>query len=556
MKDGVRLLYTLLFSTTLSSFINLIFYYNSSRNLIPYSVVFISFLASFLFLFQYRLLIKNIFEYYRKTIRDKQNVAIFGAGQFGILTKQLIDGSDDTNYKVVAFFEDDVRKAGKVINGTRIYDAKTNLELALVALEVSELIIAVQNLSFERKNEIVDLCLRENIKVRAVPQVKDWVKGELRLNHIKEINIEDLLGRESIKLNNEIVSQQILSRRVCVTGAAGSIGKELVRQVIQYHPSMLILIDQAESALYEVERELEDGSRSVDVLTYVADIGNYSRMDEIMRTHQPEIVFHAAAYKHVPLMEKNPVEAVLCNVFGTKNIADLSVKYGVSKFVMISTDKAVNPTNVMGCSKRISEIYVQSLNNYIKTKGKSNTHFVTTRFGNVLGSNGSVIPYFKKQIASGGPVTVTHPEITRYFMTITEACQLVLEAGAMGQGGEIFLFDMGQSIKIVDLAKKMIKLSGLELNKDIEIVYNGLRQGEKLYEELLASKENTIQTHHAKIMIAKVQEYEYEVVLKKMDELYLAASNNLDGYEIVKIMKDVVPEFKSNSSRYTILDEK
>lgn len=550
VQDGARVIYTLLITHVLTCFANLVYHYNYGVNLIPYSVILISFLASFLFLFQYRLLIKNIFSYYRGVVTNKTRVIIFGAGQLGIVTKQVIDGNDDSRYKVAGFVEDDLRKVGKNIHGTPIYNG-FELKRLLVDLSIEELIIAISDLPVERKNEIVDTCLEADVKVRSVPQADHWVKGELSLNQIKEVNIEDLLGRESIKLNNEVVRSQILGRSVCITGAAGSIGSELVRQVIRYKPSKLILIDQAESPLYDIECELR-GTGQIDF--FIADITNYDRINEVLADHRPEIIFHAAAYKHVPMMERNPVEAILCNVIGTKNLADLAVKYQVEKFVMISTDKAVNPTNVMGCSKRIAEMYVRSLNNYLYLKG-GGTSFVTTRFGNVLGSNGSVIPFFQKQINSGGPVTVTHPDITRYFMTITEACQLVLEAGAMGKGGEIFIFDMGKSMRIVDLAKKMIQLSGLQLNKDIEIVFTGLRQGEKLYEELLANKENTVPTHHNKIMIAKVQEYDYDQINDSIENLRTAILSNMDDYVIVKIMKTIVPEFKSNSSRYQVLDE-
>jgi FlaA1/EpsC-like NDP-sugar epimerase len=349
-------------------------------------------------------------------------------------------------------------------------------------------------------------------------------------------------------------SRELAGKVIFVTGAAGSIGREIVFQILNYQPLKVILIDQGESALYELERELHSQRVGVAIFPYLADITNQQRINGIFQEHKPHIVFHAAAYKHVPVMESNPSEAIHCNVLGTKNLADLSVTYKVEKFVMISTDKAVNPTNVMGCSKRISEIYVQSLNNHLDKSGARHTLFVTTRFGNVLGSNGSVIPLFKKQIQAGGPVTVTHPEITRYFMTIPEACQLVLEAGAMGKGGEIFIFDMGNSIRIADLAKKMIQLSGFEPDKDIEIIYTGLREGEKLYEELLGDKENSIPTHHPKIMKAKVSEYAYHEANNYI-ELFWDLVNDRNELKMVALMKELVPEFKSNYSRYEVLDQ-
>jgi FlaA1/EpsC-like NDP-sugar epimerase len=342
-----------------------------------------------------------------------------------------------------------------------------------------------------------------------------------------------------------------------ITGAAGSIGSEMVRQVVKFNPGSLLLVDQAESPLNDLDLEMLVHRDKFEVRTEIADITNYDRMRGIYQQYLPQFIFHAAAYKHVPVMERNPGEAVLCNVLGTRNLADLAVDFGVEKFVMISTDKAVNPTNVMGASKRIAEIYVQSLNNHLIANGNGNqgTRFITTRFGNVLGSNGSVIPLFKKQIKQGGPVTVTHPEITRYFMTIPEACQLVLEAGAMGQGGEIYIFDMGKSIKIVDLARKMIQLSGLVVGRDIEIKYTGLRDGEKLYEELLNTQENTLPTHHPKIMIAQVREEPYNLVKRNLDELVRSVSSNDELY-LVSLMKSIVPEFISNSSRFQELDKK
>jgi FlaA1/EpsC-like NDP-sugar epimerase len=380
------------------------------------------------------------------------------------------------------------------------------------------------------------------------------VRGELSLNQIKNIHIEDLLERDAIQLGSQNVERQVKGKRICITGAAGSIGSELVRQVIRYDPDSIVLIDQAESPLFEVEREILSFGKRARVFPYLADITNSSRIAAIFEEHKPEIVFHAAAYKHVPMMESNPAEAITCNILGTKTLADLAIEYKVKKFVMISTHKAVNPTNVMGCSKRIAEIYVQSLNNELEIDGKSHTSFVTTRFGNVLGSNGSVIPVFKKQIEQGGPITVTHPEITRYFMTIPEATQLVLEAGAMGKGGEIFIFDMGQSVKILDLARKMILLSGYEPGKDVEIVFTGLREGEKLYEELLNQQENTIPTHHEKIMIAQVQEYPYQEINRYV-ELFTDLVIDRNELKMVALMKELVPEYRSNYSRYEILDK-
>jgi len=400
-----------------------------------------------------------------------------------------------------------------------------------------------------RKQEIVDLCLSHNTKVLNVPPVTNWINGQLSFRQIRKIQIEELLEREPIRLDEDNISKQLNGKTVLVTGAAGSIGSEIVRQIARFNPGMLILLDQAESPLYELEMECLEQFPQVKSEVVMGDVRNRQRMENVFRTFRPQLVYHAAAYKHVPMMELNPSESVLTNVLGTKIVADLAVGYKVEKFVMISTDKAVNPTNVMGASKRIAEIYTQSLNNHI-----SGTRFITTRFGNVLGSSGSVIPRFRQQIENGGPVTITDPEITRYFMTIPEACRLVLEAGCMGKGGEIFIFDMGKSVKIIDLAKKMIALSGMELGKDIDISITGLRPGEKLYEELLNNTENTVPTHHSKILIAQVKEYNYETVSKDISELVslFDAQNNV---QIVTKMKAMVPEYVSNNSEYEKLDK-
>jgi FlaA1/EpsC-like NDP-sugar epimerase len=389
--------------------------------------------------------------------------------------------------------------------------------------------------------------LEKGIKVMNVPPVRRWLNGELSFKQIKKVNVIDLLEREIIDIHRETIEKELMGKRVLVTGAAGSIGSEIVRQVLQFKPAQLILLDQAESPLYELERELRDVYQYSGFEVVVGDIRNKARMLNVFTTFRPEYIFHAAAYKHVPLMESNPSEALLTNVKGTKILADLSVEFNALKFVMVSTDKAVKPTNVMGASKRIAEIYVQALNRISATK------FITTRFGNVLGSNGSVIPIFARQIERGGPVTVTHPDVTRFFMTIPEACLLVLEAGTYGQGGEIFLFDMGKSVKIKDLVEKMIKLSGLTLNKDITIKYTGLRPGEKLYEELLNDKENTVETHHKRIMKALVQEFDFKLVEQEINEMipFFETQNN---EEIVKRMKLLVPEYKSKNSVFEQLD--
>jgi FlaA1/EpsC-like NDP-sugar epimerase len=554
LQDGVRIFFMVVLNCVLAVTANLLFYYNGQHNAVPYSVVLISFLSSFLFLFNYRLLVKYIFSFYKDHLLKRTRTLIFGAGQTGIITRHVIDSS--MRMRTMGFLEDDPDKVDKVLDGVKIYSAhRKNLVDMLNAQVFDELVIAAKDLSLERRNELVDTCIQYQVRVRTIPPIDKWANGELSFNQIKEINIEDLLGRETIQLNKENVERDLKGKRICITGAAGSIGKELVRQLIHYHPECIIAIDQAESALYELERELIAMPMKGKVITYLADITNRERISAIFKEQRPEFVYHAAAYKHVPMIESNPSEAVECNILGTKILADIAVENHVKKFVMISTDKAVNPTNVMGCSKRIAEIYVQSLNDYRAAKDGFRTAFVTTRFGNVLGSNGSVIPLFKKQIQIGGPVTVTHPEITRYFMTIPEACQLVLEAGTMGRGGEVFIFDMGKSIKILDLAKKMIWLSGLEPDKDIEIHFTGLREGEKLFEELLSNAENTIPTHHEKILIAKVQQYPYDEINRYI-ELFTDLIHDRNELKMVALMKELVPEYKSNYSRFEVLDNK
>lgn len=548
VDDGIRIMYASLLSLAIGTMVNLIFFYNEGKNLVPFSVLLITFLASFLILFYYRLLVKITFKYYKGEVVSKARVAIFGAASLGIITRNILETDTSSKYKVVAFFEDDVTKTGKVINGLKIYDA---LEMGeqISKLELTEIIIAIKDLSPERKSEIAEICIMRKVKLRIVPPADKWVKGEFTVKQLKTVNIEDLLGRESIKLDEDSLYAELSNKRICITGAAGSIGSELVRQVINYNPRSIILIDQAESPLHDIEMELKATFPDIKLIVFVADITHEPRMRKILSEFRPQILLHAAAYKHVPMMESNPSEAVMNNILGTKLLADLSTELEVDRFVMISTDKAVNPSNVMGCSKRIAEIYVQSLQLHLNAKKNNRTHFVTTRFGNVLGSNGSVIPTFKRQIENGGPVTVTHPEITRFFMTIPEACRLVLEAGIMGHGGEIFIFDMGKPIRIYDLAKRMIQLSGFEPGKDIDIVFTGLREGEKLFEELLNDKENTIPTHHEKILKARVHEYDYTYI-DSMISLFQDLAHDKNELKMVALMKEIVPEFRSTYSRY------
>ena len=556
LQDGLRILYSTSLGFGLTIVLNFINQYWVGKSLIPLSVLIIAYLNSMIFLFTYRLFVKYLFSYYSKTLYRKVNAIIYGTGQAAMITNEIVERDPKSSIRVVAFAEDDENKIGKEIHGIKIYSAERHLELLIKRFNLKEFIISVDDISLKRKNELVDLCLTHGIKVRSTPPVGKWVKGELSWNQIKDINIEELLGRESIKLDNYKVRSEIKDKCILITGAAGSIGSELTRQVLLNKPRFVVLVDQSETSLHEFEKEVGQNGSSGRIQTVIADICNYQRIESIFKQYQPDIVFHAAAYKHVPMMEINPAEAVLCNIQGTKNLADISVNHQVESFVMISTDKAVNPTSVMGASKRIAEIYVQSLNNFTKEKNLGNTCFITTRFGNVLGSNGSVIPLFKKQIEEGGPITVTHPEITRYFMTISEACQLVLEAGAMGFGGEVYIFDMGKSIRIVDLAKKMIQLSGLQLGTDIEIQFVGIRNGEKLHEELLNNMEDTIPTHHSKIMIAKIKQENFDTVSTLVNKIIETAANSTEEMELVRLMKGMVPEFKSNYSRFEALDQK
>jgi len=546
-QDVKRIFVVISIGSVLFMVVNILSYrFFNDRFVVPFSIVIIEYMSSTFLMITLRIMFKTLYSEIINSNKEKRSVIIYGAGESGLITKRVLDRDAGTKYKVVAFIDDNFQKHEKKMEGISIYGVDKLNEL-LQENDVEHLIISIQ-LSPVRKQEIVDICLNYDTKVLNVPPISNWINGELSFKQIKKIKIEDLLERDPIQLDKEAIKHRISGRTVLVTGAAGSIGSEIVRQAIRFQPKKIILVDQAESPLYDIELELFEKYKGQSYEVVVGDVRNKDRMNNVFRTFKPQIVFHAAAYKHVPMMENNPSESILTNVLGTKTLADLSVDYKVEEFVMISTDKAVNPTNVMGASKRIAEIYTQALGK------KSNTKFITTRFGNVLGSNGSVIPRFRQQIESGGPVTITHPDITRYFMTIPEACQLVLEAAALGNGGEVFVFDMGKSVKIVDLAKKMILLSGLILDKDIRITYTGLRPGEKLYEELLTNEENTLPTHHKQIMIAKVKEYDFETVSKTIQEL-IDLFDTQDNVSIVRQMKTLVPEFKSNNSIYEILDK-
>lgn len=564
-QDSFRILFSIFVSSSFFILCNLFLISFGRPPIISNVIVVITGLCTFVLLITYRVLVKYFFLYVKNMSLDRRRVIVFGAGETGVATKRTLDTDPSVNMSVVAFIDDDPRKKGKVVDNVKIFHTD-DLRKIFETENIDDLILTTHRISAEKRNEVVDLCLDFNVKVLNVPPVRTWVKGSFKAKQIQNIKIEDLLERDPIIIDEGILESQIKGKRVLVTGAAGSIGSEIVRQVAKFSPQLIILNDIAETALHEIQLELQDNNISCNFIAYIGDVKNKKRMEALFKTFKPHYVYHAAAYKHVPMMENNPSEAIATNVGGTKNIADLSVKYQATKFVMVSTDKAVNPTNVMGASKRIAEIYVQSffgalqLDNFNFTNGLSvlnekrgKTKFITTRFGNVLGSNGSVIPRFKAQIQKGGPVTVTHPDITRYFMTIPEACRLVLEAGSMGNGGEIYIFDMGKSVKIVELAKKMIRLSGLIPNQDIPIEFTGLRPGEKLYEELLNDLENTIPTHHEKIMIAKVLPYNFEFVSGDIDQL-IELSYKYEDKEVVKMMKRIVPEFISNNSIYEELD--
>jgi FlaA1/EpsC-like NDP-sugar epimerase len=504
---------------------------------------------SFLFLISYRVLVKYLFAYAKNYKMQKKSVVIFGAAATGVATQRVLENDGLANIQVIAFIDDDRKKGSKNLNGAPILSFNEFKEMALIK-PVDELIIATYTIPTKRKNEVVDFCLDHDIKVLSVPAYSKWAEGKFNSRQLQSIRIEDLLERDPIQINNNQIKSQIKGKRILVTGAAGSIGSEIVRQLIPYGPDVIILCDQAETPLHNLELELKENGTRINCVSYLADITNKTRMQKLFEEFEPQYVYHAAAYKHVPMMELCPTEAVRNNVIGVKVMADFAIQYKVERFVMISTDKAVNPTNVMGASKRMAEMYVQALSNQPDLP----TKFITTRFGNVLGSNGSVIIRFKEQIEKGGPVTVTHPNITRYFMTIPEACQLVLEAGSMGNGGEIFVFDMGKPVAIADLARKMIRLYGLIPNIDINITYSGLRPGEKLYEELLNDAENTTQTYHEKILIAQVREVSFELVKQNTYELETILTTTNDEMLLVGKMKELVPEYISNNSIYQQLD--
>lgn len=554
IEDAVLILKTIFTGTMVAALISLtIRYFLQVETLIyvPISILVIDFFICLFLMVSLRFMVKQFYESFINEFRPAVGVLIYGAGYSGLLTKNVIQNDRGINYQVLGFIDDNESKVGKTIEGIRVFNLAEALDKFVDTYEGLQVIMAIKNINIQAKRKISDVFLDRGVVVKTLPPVEKWVGGEFAINQIHNVKIEDLLGRAEIHMNNKLISEEMNSKSILVTGAAGSIGSEIVRQLVAYFPSKIILVDQAESGLFDLEYELVGRVPSnTEIVVEVADVSDINRMSYIFRTHKPSIIFHAAAYKHVPLMEKNPYEAVKVNILGTRILADLAAENGVDKFVMVSTDKAVNPTNVMGATKRFAEMYTQSMNQL----DGMHTKFIATRFGNVLGSNGSVIPLFKKQIERGGPVTVTHPDITRYFMTIPEACELVLEAATMGEGGEVFVFDMGESVKIINLAKKMITLSGMRVDRDIEIKFTGLRPGEKLYEELLSTDENTLPTYHPKILIAKVNvpSYSYmDIQMNLIQEVLVVGDNN----ELVSKIKEVIPEYKSNNSIFEKLDK-
>lgn len=554
--DGVKLLVA-----TSSSYLSLLVINFVSINFFESKIflstgLFITYVISFLLLFLFRILVKNFFEKYLQGDDKKQLIkaVIYGADANAISVANALRTEKPARFRLVAFIDKFKQvKTSKSILDLPIINQSKSLHVILRTIGAEALIIAEKSLIKEETVAIVEECLEYNFKVYTVPLITDWEDQKQISNQLKNFAIEDLLERKPIVLDNNAISSQIKGKNVLITGGAGSIGSEIVRQIINFNPNKILILDQAESPLHNLKLEISDSADNVKLRTIIADVRDLDVMTRVFEQYKPDFVYHAAAYKHVPLMEDNPAQAIFTNVIGTKNLADLSYKYHVEKFVLISTDKAVNPSNVMGASKRIAEKYVQSLNYHLTQSQRNTTKFITTRFGNVLGSNGSIVPLFTKQIQEGGPITITHPEIIRYFMTIPEACQLVLEAGAMGNGGEIFIFDMGKPVKIIDLAKKMIRLAGFTPDNEIKIKIIGLRPGEKLYEELLNDTSKTLPTHNEKIMIAQDVSDNYEEISEWILQLYETAKK-FDNNQVVILMKRIVPEFKSMNSVFETLD--
>lgn len=542
LRDTYKILFT-----TFSSLIVLFSLTILSRNLswpnifnIPLSILLIHFWSVVVLLFIFRVLVKMFYEFATSTSHEKKNVLIYGSGEMGIVVKRLIEGEKKSQYRIKGFIDDDRKIQGKRVDGYPVYSRQVLTKKFFEDEGITTFIIAINKISPSKKKEVIESVIQFGCEILDTPSFDTWLNGQLEVRNLQKVNLEDLLGRDPITLDLDKIEEGLKDKVIMVTGAAGSIGSEISRQLTRFNPGRLILIDQAETPSFYLQEDLRKRNVKCSYRVIIGDVTRYEDMEKIFIKYHPEIVFHAAAYKHVPIMEANPHEAFRVNVGGTKNIADLSVKYGVEKFVMVSTDKAVNPTNVMGATKKACELLIHG---YSKRQDLI-TKFVTTRFGNVLGSNGSVIPIFRKQIADGGPVTITHPEITRYFMTIPEACQLVLEAGFMGNGGQVYVFDMGEPIKVVDIARNLIRLSGLRPDEDIKIKFIGLRPGEKLYEELFSSGEILLPTHHPKISIAQVEDMDFENVIRKLEKIHDSLKKITDE-ELINIMREIIPGYMS-----------
>ena len=543
------LLASLLFEAVTYLFLSTYFEFNN-KWFIP--MLIINFFISASMLIALRIGVKQLFHYLKDLeVVGKEVLLIYGADRASLLIKQGLDSSSERNFEILGFIDDNPDRRNKHIEQKRVYGSDSIQDLKN-KYGVEKMIVAEDCLDIDGRKAAIERCMECGIRIISVPASNHWLKGKLKLSQLPDLRIEDLLQRDPINMEGENIKSELKGKRILITGAAGSIGSEIVRQVLKCNPQLLILCDQAETPLHEMQLEIEDTFKSNICELFIVNIQNYGRLKNLFETYRPEIIFHAAALKHVPMMEHNPSEAILTNVMGTKNLADLAIDYDVEKFIMISTDKAVKPTNVMGASKRIAEIYIQSLQNY-QNDVVHRTRFITTRFGNVLGSNGSVVPRFRSQIEAGGPVTVTDPNITRYFMTIPEAVQLVLEASVMGKGGEIFIFDMGEPIKILNLAINMIKLAGFAPYTDIKICFTGLRPGEKLYEELLNKTEMVLPTYHEKIKISNVIYYPYDYVQRKIEEL-LTLNRLNDDQKVVRKMKEIVPEYVSTNVNYQSIE--
>ena len=542
LKDTYKIIYSNFFSVIVLFALTILsrrFEWNTVFN-IPGSILLIHSGAVTVFLFVFRIAIRMFYEFASYSKHPRRNALIYGSGDVGILVKRVIEGDPDGHFRLKGFIDDNRKLQGKEVDGFPVYSRQVLNKKFIDSEEIEVFIIAIKNIEPAKKKEVLEFMIDLGCEILDTPAFDTWINGQFDVNKLKKVELEDLLGREPIKLNLERIEAGLKGKTILVTGAAGSIGSEIAMQLIRFSPKLLLLVDQAETPSFYLNEKLKDKCPVCNYKIIIGDVTGSNHMENIFIEYRPEIVFHAAAYKHVPVMEHQPHEAFRVNVGGTKIITDLSIKYGIEKFVLVSTDKAVNPTNVMGATKKICELLVQS-----QSKRKNiKTQFIITRFGNVLGSNGSVIPLFNKQIADGGPVTITHPDITRYFMTIPEACQLVLEAGFMGNGGQIFVFDMGVPIKIADVANNLIRLSGLEPGKDIKIKYTGLRPGEKLYEELFTENEDLLPTHNPKINIAKANNIDGEIIMSRIDRT-LSTLYKLECKEVIIVMKELVPEYAS-----------